>query len=92
MKTAGSKATAGVAGKAPRPLAKRGNSLNPARMKTSSAADLTGPKGVGSIGTAADSMDFSKRSKLGMARIEDEETKARPGTEFLPSASQEFGE
>lgn len=29
-------------GKAPLPMAKRGNSLNPARMKTSSAADLSG--------------------------------------------------
>ena len=76
-----------AAGRAPRPI-KRGNSLNPKRMKTSSAAELGGLKGVGSIGTAADSVDFSKKSR--MAHIEDEETKQRPGTEFLPTASQDL--
>ena len=57
-------------GKAPLP-AKRGNSLNPARMKTSSAAELVNMKSSfmnmvgkndGETGTAANSTAFSKRS------------------------------
>jgi len=88
------------------PLAvKRGNSLGPGRLKTSSVADvsagllksssLTGGGRETPIGTAGESTAFSKRSNAtGMPKVV--ETNAidleRPHTEFIPSASQEFGD
>ena len=81
---------------------KRGNSLNPNRMKTSCGVDFVeGTKpGVGGRvetpeGTAGDSTAFSKRSNATGGRFDDPADSGliqRPNTEFLPSASQEFGE
>lgn len=98
----GSKVGLGSKPRLPMPQ-KRGNSLGPGRMKTSSAADLTGIKAhLAAKGrdtpTGAStglSTDFSKRSsKTGMnqtAQVLGGDM-ARPQTEFLPSASQEFGD
>mmetsp|Transcript_46276 Transcript_46276/g.61263 ORF Transcript_46276/g.61263 Transcript_46276/m.61263 type:complete len:169 (+) Transcript_46276:60-566(+) len=78
-----------AAGRAPKPI-KRGNSLNPKRTKTSSAADLTNLKSsfinmVGRdtpTGTAADSSAFSKRSSAtGLPKVKESggpEGDARP--------------
>lgn len=86
----------------PLPKAKRGSSLNPHRTtKTSSGvefADGTKPgaetgRAETPTGTAGDSTAFSKRSNATGGRFDDGmEPMARPATEFLPSASQDFGE
>lgn len=82
---------------------KRTTSLNPARLKTSSAADLGMYKSTGkpsargetpsAIGSrAGDSTTFSKRtSATGGAKNFDLDP-VRPNTEFLPSASLDFSE
>ena len=99
--TAGSKA--GIGSKPRIPLPKRGGSLGPARLKTSTQAMMESSGGVkGLLGqtratpTAGDSIAFSKRSSAtgGMKSFQNEDDfgKLRPSTEFLPSASQEFGE
>ena len=81
----------------PLPGNKRGSSLNPTRLKTSSGVDFAdgtkpGDRAETPTGTAGDSTAFSKRSNATGGRFDDVEDLARPATEFLPSASQEFGE
>ena len=100
-KTAASKAD-GMKPKIPLP-GKRGSSLNPARVKTQSEPELGGIKGLlgakgrGETPTAAgdSSTAFSKRTAATggfKASNDDLEPSVRPSTEFIPSASQDFGE
>ena len=88
------------------PLPKRGSSLGPGRLKTQAMMESSGKvKGLlgrargatPTSGTAAGSTAFSKRSGAtvgakDMKREDDDLAKVRPSTEFIPSASQEFGE
>ena len=91
MKASKTKTTTKAAVLPPR----RGNSLNPLRLKTQSNPDLTlgsklGKRGETPTNTAGDSTAFSKRSNATRVNMEDD--LARPQTEFLPSASQDFSD
>ena len=90
------KATGAGKPRIPLPGNKRGGSMNP-RLKTQSGVDFAdgtkpGDRAETPTGTAGDSTAFSKRSNATGGRFDDGEGLARPATEFLPSASQEFGE
>ena len=98
----GEKASKAGKPRIPLPKAKRGSSLNPHRTtKTSSGVDFADGTKPGAetgraetpTGTAGDSTAFSKRSNVTGGRFDDGgEPMARPATEFLPSASQDFGD
>ena len=74
--------------------------MNPLRMKTSTGqvefaegtkAGADTGRAETPTGTAGDSTAFSKRSNATL-NFEEGERMARPNTEFLPSASQDFGD
>ena len=92
----------GLATSKPRiPLPKRGNSLSTAnRGKTSSGVEFAkgtkegaeSGRGATPTGSQTNSTAFSKRSGAQGMPYEDGNPMLRPQTEYLPSASQEFGE